>query len=96
LSERRTFGLITIVLIVLSYLSPGLFYWRWGGVPSIVQNYACPLCPYIDSTGSDLQKFTSRTIGMGTIKAAVLVGSLILFVGLPRLWSRHYKKAAHD
>lgn len=93
MSEKRTFGFIAIVLIVLSYTSACLFYWRWGGIPTFVQEHVCPICPYIDSTGSDLQKFTSRTIGMGTINAAILVGVLILFVGLPRALYRYSEKA---
>jgi len=94
-SERRTFGSIAIVLILLSYLSAGIFYWRWGGIPSPVQGHSCPLCPDIDGTGSNLQKFISRTIGMGTINAAILIGSFVLFVGLPRAWYRRAKKSVY-
>src|SRR5260370_35252060 len=94
--ERSTLRLIAIVLIVLSYVSAGIFNWRWGGIPRIVQDNACPLCPNIDGTGSDLQKFTSRTAGMGTINAAILVGGLGLFAGLPRICYRVCKKFRSD
>jgi hypothetical protein len=96
LLEKRKFGLITTSLVVLGYLSAGLFYWRWGGIPSIVQDYACPLCPNIDSSDSALKKFFARTIGMGTINAAILIGGFVLFVVMRIVQERHLKKSTDN
>ncbi len=92
LIEKHTLRRIVFVLTVLSYVSAGLFYWPWGGIPSALQDHVCPLCPYVDSMGSNLQKFTSRTVGMGTINAAIYIVGLVLFVGLPRIGFRLYDK----
>jgi hypothetical protein len=86
--ERHKLRRIAFVLILVSYVSAGLFYWRWGGIPGVLQDQVCPLCPNVDSTGSNLQKFTSRTVGMETINAAILIGGLVLFVGIPRICFR--------
>ena len=93
---KHKIGLVTISMVALGYLSAGLRYWRWGGIPSIVQNYACPLCPNIDSSGSDLQKFFARTIVLGTINAAILMGILVLFVVVREVRERCLKKSAHN
>jgi len=90
--DKHTIRRLAIFLIILSYGSAGLFYWRWRGIPRTVQENVCPLCPNIDGSGSDLQKFISRTVVIGTINAALLFVGLILFVGLPRIWFRLYEK----
>ncbi|MGH9515605.1 MAG: hypothetical protein ACRD3P_08010 [Terriglobales bacterium] len=78
----------SILLAVIGYLQAAMFYWRWGGIPRV--SWLCFLCPNIDSVGSNWEKFIRRTISMGTINAAALIGiyfAIYLVHRLLRKWS---------
>jgi hypothetical protein len=75
---------ILILLGVLGYLQAAVFYWRWGVIPHSLK-VVCPLCPNIDSIGTDLQKFTYRTLSMGTTNAVLLIAAFWIISRVFRL-----------
>ncbi len=85
---------IAILLAVFAYLTAASRYWRWGGIPRLLQEYACPLCPNVDSVGGNVEKFAQRTIGMGTVRAIVLLSIFGASYLLVWLKSRRSKKSS--
>ena len=70
---------LSVIFVALGFVGAAVRYWRWW--PSgndtyyFFASFACPLCPNIDSMGTDWQKFISRTVGGGLLN---LVPALIL------------------
>ena len=64
-----------IGLAIFGYLEAATFYWRWKVIPHEVA-LVCPLCPHMDSVGTKWEKFSGRTLGLGTLNALFrLLGS---------------------
>ncbi len=84
----------TLVLIGLGYLGAAMFYWRWWPRWYATEVYyqlasaACPVCPNIDSMGTDVQKFLGRTAFLGAINAMLFVAGGWLLLGVVRLIRR--------
>jgi len=78
---------ILITLAIFGYLQAAVFYWRWGGIPDSLKA-VCPLCPNIDGIGTDLQKFTTRTLSIGTANALVLIVGFLISSWLYRLTTK--------
>jgi hypothetical protein len=83
-SRRKT----ACTLVALGYVGAGIRYWRWGGLPETVQMLACPMCPHIDSLGTDWEKFSGRLVGQGTINAVVY---LCIFWLVVTIWDITHK-----
>ena len=75
---------VTICLVALGYLQAAIFYWRWNVIPHGIA-LVCPVCPHMDGGGTNWEKFSSRTLGLATLNAVVLVGAFLLSNGIFRL-----------
>jgi hypothetical protein len=85
---RRSLKL-TLLVAVIGYVGAASFYLPWL---NIQHQWACPLCPHILSVGqTPTQKFIHRTIGFGTMNAALFVAAgwliAVAYRGIRRLSS---------
>ena len=86
---KRKKAALTVLLIAAGYVGAAIFYWRWWPAHSplfgALSQVSCPVCPHVDGTGTNWEKFISRTASVGFLNAVLAVAVGWAVVGLVRL-----------
>jgi hypothetical protein len=79
----------TVLLVAAGYFGAAIFYWRWWPAHSLLfgalSQFSCPVCPHVDGTGTNWEKFFSRAASFGLFNAVLVVAVGWAVVGLVRL-----------
>jgi hypothetical protein len=90
---RRTGLLMSVFLAVLGYVGAAIFYSGLiGYFPG--NQWICPVCIHITSSGDPLRKFLHGSIAFGTMNALLFVCAWWLLVALYRAVRRLASKSA--
>jgi hypothetical protein len=90
---RRTGLTISAFLAFLGYTGAAIFYWGLIGLYPGNQ-WTCPVCVHITSSGDPLSKFVRRSIAFGTVNALLFVCAGWLLIGIYGTARRLISKSA--
>jgi len=91
LHQRSKHTLYTsLVFVLLGYAGAAIFY----GHPGLRPFPLCPVCPYVDASGSHIGRTIAGTVIFGTPNAVLFAGVGWLLIALYKLGNRLWRTRA--